>query len=70
MGNINLRIGTILFGESDLPVLMYKDVGMTLYTLARNYHWKANYYFFKTKGEDVAWSESFCEFVTPICIAE
>lgn len=70
MGNVNLRIGTILFGESDLPVLAYKDVGMTLYELAKNYHWKANYYFFKTRQEEPDWSDSFLKFVTPICIAE
>ncbi len=67
---MDLRIGTILFGPSDQSVLMYKDVGMVLYSLAKSYHWKAHYYFFKTKKEEPDWAASFLKYVTPVCIAE
>ena len=66
---MDLRIGTILFGPSDQSVLMYKDVGMVLYSLAKSYHWKAHYYFFKTKKEEPDWAASFLKYVTPVCIA-
>lgn len=70
MSEKKARIGLILFGPSDLPVVMYKDSGMFLYALAKRYHWGAYYCFFKTRQEYPEWDRDFLKFVTPACIGE
>lgn len=38
------QIALIKFDDSDNPWMIYKDVGMFLYKLAKNYNWGVNTY--------------------------
>lgn len=62
------RMGLILFGCSDFPVMAYKDCGMFLYELSELYGWKTQYLYFKTQSVDTTWSQLFVKNVEPICI--
>ena len=55
------RILQIILGDSCLPVMAYKDMGMTLYTLGSNYGWSSQYGCFGVN--DKKWSEDFLKHV-------
>lgn len=42
------QIALIKFDDSDKPWMIYKDVGMFLYELAKNYNWEGKYLYFNT----------------------
>lgn len=42
------QIALIKFDDSDNPWMIYKDVGMFLYELAKNYNWEGKYLYFNT----------------------
>lgn len=66
---MNRKIGLLLFGESDLPVIAYKDAGMFLYELSKNFGWQVIYlYFSRTHHTNVEWNPAFLEYVKPVCI--
>lgn len=66
---MNRKIGLLLFGESDLPVIAYKDAGMFLYELSKNFDWQVIYlYFRRTHHTNVEWNPAFLEYVKPVCI--
>ncbi len=63
------KLGLLLFGESDLPVIAYKDAGMFLYELSKNFNWQVTYlYFSRTRHPNVRWNPAFLDYVKPICI--
>lgn len=64
------RICNILFGLSDSPEIAYKDCGMFLYTLSKNFSWKSTYVYYKTRESDTIWNQEFSSYVNTICIGE
>ena len=62
------RICNILFGLSDSPEIAYKDCGMFLYTLSKNFSWKSTYVYYKTRESDTIWNQEFSSYVNTICI--
>ena len=64
------RICNVLFGASDTPDIAFKDCGMFLYNLAKDFNWQSTYVYFKTRETDTKWNELFCSYVKPICIGD
>lgn len=62
------QIALIKFDDSDNPWMIYKDVGMFLYKLAKNYNWGGKYLYFNTTYLTENWNEEFQKYVEPICI--
>lgn len=62
------QIALIKFDDSDNPWMIYKDVGMFLYKLAKNYNWGSKYLYFNTTYFTENWNEEFQKYVEPICI--
>lgn len=62
-----MRIVLILFGPSDSNVMVYKDAGMFLYSLAKYCDWNCTYAYFKTQEAEFR-NRSFSEYVQPVCI--
>ena len=55
------KILQIILGDSCLPVMAYKDMGMTLYTLGSNYGWNSQYGCFGVN--DKKWPNDFLKYV-------
>lgn len=55
------KILQIILGDSCLPVMAYKDMGMTLYTLGSNYGWNSQYGCFGVN--DKKWPDDFLKYV-------
>lgn len=62
-----MRIALILFGPSDSDVMVYKDAGMFLYSLAKYCNWHCTYAYFKTQEGEFR-NSSFSEYVQSVCI--
>ena len=62
-----MRIVLILFGPSDSNVMVYKDAGMFLYSLAKYCDCNCTYAYFKTQDAEFR-NTSFSEYVQSICI--
>lgn len=62
-----MRIALILFGPSDSNVMVYKDAGMFLYSLAKYCNWHCTYAYFKTQEGEFR-NSSFSEYVQSVCI--
>lgn len=62
------QIALIKFDDSDNPWMIYKDVGMFLYKLAKNYNWGGKYLYFNTTYFTENWNEEFQKYIEPICI--
>lgn len=62
-----MRIALILFGPSDSDVMVYKDAGMFLYSLAKYCNWHCTYAYFKTQEGEFK-NSSFSEYVQSVCI--
>ena len=52
------------------PWMIYKDVGMFLYELAKSNNWQGKYLYFNTTYFTKDWNEEFAKYVEPICIGE
>lgn len=68
--NKEKKIFNVIFGNSDIPELAFKDCGMLLYTLSKRFNWKSTYAHFKTKDFDVTWNKEFSSYVNITCIGE
>ncbi len=55
------KILQIILGDSCLPVMAYKDMGMTLYTLGSNYGWNSQYGCFGVNDKN--WPDEFLKYV-------
>ena len=64
------QIALIKFDDSDNPWMIYKDVGMFLYELAKSNNWQGKYLYFNTTYFTKDWNEEFAKYVEPICIGE
>ncbi|RHM57120.1 glycosyltransferase family 1 protein [Mitsuokella sp. AF33-22] len=62
------RIALIKFDDSDNPWMVYKDVGMFLYELAKDYKWDSKYLYFNTIYNNTEWNCMFAQYVKPICL--
>lgn len=62
-----MKIVSILFGPSDSNVIVYKDVGMFLYSLAKYCDWNCTYAYFKTQEAEFK-NASFSEYVQSVCL--
>lgn len=62
------RIALIKFDDSDNPWMVYKDVGMFLYMMAKEYNYKSIYLYFNTIYNTSEWNSEFTHYVKPICL--
>lgn len=62
------RIALIKFDDSDNPWMVYKDVGMFLYMMAKEYNYKSTYLYFNTIYNTSEWNPEFKNYVKPICL--
>lgn len=62
------RIALIKFDDSDNPWMVYKDVGMFLYMMAKEYNWESSYLYFNTIYNTSEWNSEFIKYVRPICL--
>lgn len=68
--NKEKKIFNVIFGNSDIPELAFKDCGMLLYTLSKQFNWKSTFAYFKTKDSDIIWNRDFSSNVNITCIGE
>lgn len=68
--NKEKKIFNVIFGNSDIPELAFKDCGMLLYTLSKQFNWKSTFAYYKTKDSDIIWNRDFSSNVNITCIGK